>query len=385
MSLTVRKAGRGKARTADLGCAVLEIRERQKALGEEVVKLGWVKAHVDIHGNQRADALAKTGEEDIYPEEPLITEEGLKQGWRRRREVEMSGRSRWRQGSEVGKKGSDQYKPSMMPSLAKQSWASMFPSYLSKSYGIYRQYPPQRNQVGRAASSSSRSDMPNMWLDRDRQPHSPGLHEMRKSAEGGAIGRIWMSGKKKQRNEGARIREKLMEKNRKEKLPKCKRRKVARKLRQQTLRQSPTASPTTMGGKRYKGFAAVGVWVKEATTHERMIVATQATEARKGKGVEVGKQNAHRNRAQVKSWHIHPSNKSAMMWGCIKEDNEGVVHVDQTDAERESILPIIYPKSVRDVKHLRPHDKTRTVARELRPQQDLHPWIRLNGENLRVS
>lgn len=54
----------GKARTAGLHRAVLELRNRQERLGRDAVRLGWVKAHIGIPGNERADQLAEEGAED---------------------------------------------------------------------------------------------------------------------------------------------------------------------------------------------------------------------------------------------------------------------------------------------------------------------------------
>lgn len=85
----LRKAGRrGKSRTADLRDAIRVIREKQGRLGSGAVRLGWVTAHVGIPGNERAQMLAKNGAEEPEPQEPQITEGGLKQEWRRKREAE---------------------------------------------------------------------------------------------------------------------------------------------------------------------------------------------------------------------------------------------------------------------------------------------------------
>lgn len=64
MIAAIRKAGRRrKHRTGVLGNVVLEVRERQRRLGAGAVRLGWVKAHVGIPSNERADALANKGAE----------------------------------------------------------------------------------------------------------------------------------------------------------------------------------------------------------------------------------------------------------------------------------------------------------------------------------
>ena len=58
----VINAGRsGKARTRDLVQRGNEIRNRQSLYGPHNVTVGWVKAHVGIEGNERADELAKMG------------------------------------------------------------------------------------------------------------------------------------------------------------------------------------------------------------------------------------------------------------------------------------------------------------------------------------
>ena len=81
----VRNAGRtGKARTADLRRVMMDIKERQTRLGPNTVSFGWVKAHNEVCGNEKADQLAKHATA-LYPEDPQM---GLKQAWKRKREEE---------------------------------------------------------------------------------------------------------------------------------------------------------------------------------------------------------------------------------------------------------------------------------------------------------
>ena len=55
----------GKARTTDLARAINAVRERQERLGEDAVVIAWVKSHVGIVGNERADAEARLGADGI--------------------------------------------------------------------------------------------------------------------------------------------------------------------------------------------------------------------------------------------------------------------------------------------------------------------------------
>jgi len=85
---TVKKAGHtGRARTRDLKFVMEGIRERQSRLGPNAVSFGWVNAHNDLYGNEKADQLAKKATK-LYPKDPQITEGGLKQAWRKMREEE---------------------------------------------------------------------------------------------------------------------------------------------------------------------------------------------------------------------------------------------------------------------------------------------------------
>ena len=81
----IKKAGRtGKARTRDLQRIFELINERQSIMGPQAVALGWVKAHIGITGNEKADEEAKRAS-SLMPEMEHITEGGIKQWWRRSR------------------------------------------------------------------------------------------------------------------------------------------------------------------------------------------------------------------------------------------------------------------------------------------------------------
>ena len=82
----VKKAGRtGKARTRDLAKLLTTIGEREEEDGKGSVTLGWVKAHIGIHGNEMADRMAKKGAEK-GAEILQVTEGGIQQkvkSWRK--------------------------------------------------------------------------------------------------------------------------------------------------------------------------------------------------------------------------------------------------------------------------------------------------------------
>ena len=68
---------RGKARTRALAALGNEINKRQALYGRGNVKIGWVKSHIGIAGNEEADAMAKMGAEKESGGE--ITEGGIRQ------------------------------------------------------------------------------------------------------------------------------------------------------------------------------------------------------------------------------------------------------------------------------------------------------------------
>ena len=78
---------KARKRARHLRWVVNEIGKRKKELGEDAVELGWVKAHVWIYGNEKADGLAKKGAEKT-PNKTWITEGGLKQAWVKKRNAE---------------------------------------------------------------------------------------------------------------------------------------------------------------------------------------------------------------------------------------------------------------------------------------------------------
>ena len=82
----VKKAGRtGKARTRELARLMKTVEKREEEGGKGAVALGWVKAHIGIHGNERADKMVKKGAEK-GAETLQVTEGGIRQkgkSWRK--------------------------------------------------------------------------------------------------------------------------------------------------------------------------------------------------------------------------------------------------------------------------------------------------------------
>jgi len=80
----IKKAGcTGRSRTRDLRNVVRQIAQRQRTLGPEAVRFGWIKAHIGIHGNEKADEQAKLGTQEPYLNSPYITEGALSKHGRR--------------------------------------------------------------------------------------------------------------------------------------------------------------------------------------------------------------------------------------------------------------------------------------------------------------
>ena len=99
-------ASMGKARTADLW-AVVDMVGTWAEAGVDL-RFGWVKAHVGVWGNERADAMAKAGCGDGGP--PRATEGGVRALWKRLRAGERSVLGLWaRRVSRWGRRATSRY------------------------------------------------------------------------------------------------------------------------------------------------------------------------------------------------------------------------------------------------------------------------------------
>ena len=98
IKVMVKAGKRGRARTAALKEAIKGIAEKQQREGgnKKAVMLAWIKAHIGINRNERADQMAK--EASVHQGGNKVTEGGIKAVWqetrRNERRVEGFGKGR---------------------------------------------------------------------------------------------------------------------------------------------------------------------------------------------------------------------------------------------------------------------------------------------------
>ena len=100
----VKRAGRtGKARTRDLRKLVREIKRRQEILGSEAVRFGWVKAHVNIFGNEKQTSKPRWEHKTNIP--PSRTSQKVASDKSGKREERRKGKPRGRWLDGTGRQG----------------------------------------------------------------------------------------------------------------------------------------------------------------------------------------------------------------------------------------------------------------------------------------
>ena len=77
IQVVINAGRRGKARTRELVQLEGKIRDQRDLYGQDNVNIGWVKVHIGIEGDQRADEMAKMGA--AKEGRNHVTEGGLRQ------------------------------------------------------------------------------------------------------------------------------------------------------------------------------------------------------------------------------------------------------------------------------------------------------------------